>query len=78
MVCRSSNWYNYKVAWYNFIFIRTNTHTWFIKYSKEMKNINSRWFYEWWTQFGGNKRVLSTQYQTHYEKFQVKRNISTL
>ncbi|KAG5631283.1 hypothetical protein H5410_003000 [Solanum commersonii] len=61
------NWYDYKAAWYNFIFVRPNTYTWFIKYSEEVKNV-----------FEGNKQVLSTQHQTQFEKFQVERNISTL
>lgn len=45
----SYNLYAYKAVWYNFIYIRPNTHTWFIKYPEEMKDIAiPRWFYEWW------------------------------
>lgn len=31
------NWYDYKVAWYNFIYVQPNTHSCFMKYSEWMK-----------------------------------------
>jgi len=32
------NWYDYKAAWYNFIFVKPNIHSWFIKYLEECSN----------------------------------------
>ena len=67
-------WYDYKSAWYNFIFVRPNTHTWFIKYSKELKNtIIPNDFTN-----GGISTGIQTEHQLQFEKFQVERNISIL
>ncbi|KAK4716306.1 hypothetical protein R3W88_014644 [Solanum pinnatisectum] len=51
------NWYDYKNAWFNFLYLRPTTHTWFVKYSpKFSKSVIPRWFYEWWNCFGGNQK----------------------
>ncbi|KAG5576687.1 hypothetical protein H5410_056821 [Solanum commersonii] len=40
------NWYDYKAAWYNFMYLRPNTHTWSTKYLEDMKSaVIPRWFY---------------------------------
>ncbi|KAH0692699.1 hypothetical protein KY290_020825 [Solanum tuberosum] len=52
------NWYDYKSAWMNFLYLRPR-HTWFVKYSPSItKAIIPRWFYKWWNLFGGNKEIL--------------------
>ena len=30
------NWYDYKEAWVNFLYVRPTTHTWFVKYCPEV------------------------------------------
>lgn len=53
------NWHDYKNAWFNFLYLRPTTHTWFVKYSPELaKSVIPRWFYECWNCFGGNQHVL--------------------
>ncbi|KAG5595041.1 hypothetical protein H5410_036273 [Solanum commersonii] len=32
------NLYDYKVASYSFMYLKKNTHTWFVKYSEDMKS----------------------------------------
>lgn len=61
------------------MYLRPNTHTLFVKYSEDRKSATiPLWFYEWWSQFGVNKHVLSPQFLIQFEKLQVEQNISTL
>lgn len=72
------NWYDYKSAWFNFIFVRPG-HTWFVKYCPAiMEAIIPRWFYEWWLCFGGTKEVLPQQFHNRLPDFLVKEGCSTL
>jgi len=73
------NWYDYRNAWFNFIYLRPNTHTWFVKYGPEVtKAIIPRWFYEWWNCFGGNLSALPKTFQDKYLPFQTEKEISSL
>lgn len=73
------NWHDYKAAWFNFLFLRPTTHTWFVKYSLEIsKSIIPRWFYEWWNYFGGNKTVLPKSFLDKFDQFQIDNDISSL
>lgn len=73
------NWFDYKNAWMNFLFVRPNTHSWFIKYCIEAStSVIPRWFYEWWSYFGGNEQVMPKRFRDGYLQFQVEENISTL
>ncbi|KAG5579419.1 hypothetical protein H5410_050046 [Solanum commersonii] len=72
------NWHDYKNAWFNFLYIRPG-HTWFVKYCPNMaKTIIPRWFYEWWSYFGGNREILPQQFLSRLEELQIKEEISTL
>ncbi|KAH0740523.1 hypothetical protein KY290_033566 [Solanum tuberosum] len=72
------NWYDYKAAWMNFIYLRPR-HTWFVKYSPNMvKTPIPRWFYEWWNLFGGIEKTLPQQFLNRFEDFQTKEEITTL
>ncbi|XP_027769923.1 uncharacterized protein LOC114075951 isoform X2 [Solanum pennellii] len=54
------NWFDYRNAWMNFLFVRPITHSWFVKYCTEAStSVIPRWFYEWWSYFGGNKQNLT-------------------
>ena len=73
------NWFDYKNAWMNFMYVSPTTHTWFIKYCPEVSaSIIPRWFYEWWSLFGGNKQVMPRQFLENYPQFQAEEGISTL
>ncbi|XP_060203104.1 uncharacterized protein LOC132631536 isoform X2 [Lycium barbarum] len=73
------NYYNYEQAWYNFLYVRPNTHTWFVKYSEQFaRSIIPRWFYDWWKRFGGNELTMPRSFKKHYEAFQIEQGISTL
>ncbi|KAH0730053.1 hypothetical protein KY289_001241 [Solanum tuberosum] len=72
------NWYDYKAAWMNFLYLRQR-HTWFVKYSPSIiKAPNPRWFYEWWNLFGGIEKILPQQFLNRFEDFQAKEEITTL
>ncbi|KAH0743047.1 hypothetical protein KY290_031040 [Solanum tuberosum] len=72
------NWYDYKAAWMNFLYLRPR-HTWFVKYSSNItKATIPRWFYEWWNLFGGIEKILPQQFLNRYEEFQTKEEITTL
>ena len=72
------NWYDYKAAWMNFLYVRPR-HTWFIKYSTPLtKAIIPRWFYEWWNLFGGTKEILPQRFSARYAEFQTQEEITTL
>ncbi|KAG5576454.1 hypothetical protein H5410_056588 [Solanum commersonii] len=72
------NWYDYKAAWMNFLYLRPR-HTWFVKYSLNItKATIPRWFYEWWNLFGGIEKILPQQLLNRFEEFQTKEGISTL
>jgi len=72
------NWYDYKAAWMNFIYLRPR-HTWFVKYSSSItKTTIPRWFYEWWNLFGGIEKILPQQFLNKFEEFQIKEQITTL
>ncbi|XP_047259091.1 uncharacterized protein LOC124891393 [Capsicum annuum] len=72
------NWHNYRAAWFNFIYVRPG-HTWFVKYCPAMMEATiPRWFYEWWTCFGGTKDVLPQQFLNRFPDFLVKEGCSTL
>lgn len=73
------NWFDYRNAWMNFLFVRPITHTWFVKYCPEAStSVIPRWFYEWWSYFGGNKQVMPKRFEEGYPQFQIDENISTL
>ncbi|KAG5569828.1 hypothetical protein H5410_059594 [Solanum commersonii] len=56
------NWYDYKAAWMNFLYLRQR-HTWFVKYSSSITTATIlRWFYEWWNLFGGIEKILPQQF----------------
>uniref|UniRef100_M1DZ48 Uncharacterized protein n=1 Tax=Solanum tuberosum TaxID=4113 RepID=M1DZ48_SOLTU len=72
------NWYDYKAAWMNFLYLRPR-HTWFVKYSSNItKTTIPRWFYEWWNLFGGVEKILPQQFLNRFEEFQTKEEITTL
>ncbi|KAG5579988.1 hypothetical protein H5410_050615 [Solanum commersonii] len=69
------NWHDYNSAWF---YIRPG-HTWFVKYCPYMvKTVIPRWFYEWWSYFGGNRDILPQQFLNRFNEFQTKEEISTL
>lgn len=73
------NWYDYQKAWYNFILFRPMNHTWFVKYGSNLANSTiPRWFYEWWSYYGGNTTILPKSFQDGYAPFQEEQKISTL
>ena len=73
------NYYNYEQAWYNFMYVRPRTHTWFVKYSEQFsRSIIPRWFYDWWKRFGGNEFTMPKNFRKNYESFQFEKGISTL
>ena len=73
------NWYDYKDAWINFLYVRPTTHKWFVKYCLEVAaSIIPRWFHEWWSWFGGNKQVMPRSFAEKYTQFQIDEGISTL
>lgn len=73
------NWYEYKNAWTNFLYVRPTTNTWFVKYCPEVAtSIIPRWFYEWWSYFGGTEQVMPKQFANKYPQFQINEGISTL
>ena len=76
---QSFNWFDYKNAWLNFLFVRPTTHTWFVKYCPEVTtSVIPRWFCEWWSYFRGNKLVMPRQFEERYSQFQIYEGISTL
>lgn len=73
------NFKDYVDAWYNFLFLRPKTHTWFVKYSEQaQKSVIPRWFYDWWNTFGGTEQTMPRSFHIHYERFQLENEISTL
>ncbi|KAG5632211.1 hypothetical protein H5410_003928 [Solanum commersonii] len=72
------NWYDYKAAWMNFLYLRPR-HTWFVKYSPSIiKALIPRWFYEWWNLFEGIEKILPQQFLNRFEDFQTKEEITNL
>ncbi|KAH0658255.1 hypothetical protein KY289_027003 [Solanum tuberosum] len=72
------NWYVYKSAWMNFLYLRPRQ-TWFMKYSPSItKSTIPRWFYEWWNLFGGIEKILPQQFLNRFDNFQAKEDITTL
>ncbi|KAG5579981.1 hypothetical protein H5410_050608 [Solanum commersonii] len=43
-----------------------------------VKTVIPRWFYEWWSYFGGNRDILPQQFLNRFDEFQTKEQISTL
>ena len=61
------------------MYVRPTTHTWFVKYCPEVAvSTIPRWFYEWWSWFGGNKQVMPRRFAEKYTQFQIDEGISTL
>ena len=72
------NWYDYKSAWFNFLYVRPG-HTWFVKYCPAMLTaIIPRWFYEWWGLFGGIKEILPQQFLSRLAEFCANEGCLTL
>ena len=72
------NWHDYRAAWFNFMYVRPG-HTWFVKYCPAMVEATiPRWFYEWWSCFGGTKDVLPQQFLNRFPDFLIKEGCSTL
>jgi len=73
------NFKDYMDAWYNFMYLRPGSHTWFVKYSEQAaKSVIPRWFYDWWKTFGGTEQSMPRSFHIHYERFQKEQEISTL
>ncbi|KAH0730094.1 hypothetical protein KY289_001282 [Solanum tuberosum] len=72
------NWYDYKAAWMNFLYLRPR-HTWFVKYSPIIIKVPiPRWFYEWCNLFEGIEKILPQQFLNRFEDFQTEEEITTL
>lgn len=73
------NFRDYVDAWFNFLYLRPKTHTWFVKYSEQaQKSILPRWFYDWWKIFGGTEQTMPRSFHKYYERFLIELEISTL
>lgn len=49
----SYNYYDYQDAWFNFLYLRSYTHSWFIFFDKNFDNHYPSWFVNWF-KFMGN------------------------
>nr|XP_009787916.1 PREDICTED: uncharacterized protein LOC104235792 [Nicotiana sylvestris] len=66
------NFKDYMDVWFNFLYVRPKSHTWFVKYSEQaQKSVIPRWFYDWWKIFGGTEQTMPRSFQAEASSEQI-------
>ena len=65
----SYNYYDYQDAWFNFLYLRSFGHSWFIFFDKNFDPSYSRWFVRWFKYFGNILDTFPTQVKEGFLKF---------
>ncbi|KAG5606257.1 hypothetical protein H5410_027749 [Solanum commersonii] len=69
------NWYDYKAAWMNFLYLRSR-HTWFVKYSSRIEKILPQQFLNRFEEFQTKEGISTLPEHIKLCKFYIQKRIS--
>ncbi|KAL2503948.1 Uncharacterized protein Adt_19569 [Abeliophyllum distichum] len=52
---------DYMKAWYNVLYFRPSSHSWFILFDQNCPKIYPKWFQSWWIYFGAGEEILTSR-----------------
>ncbi|KAL2471592.1 Uncharacterized protein Adt_39728 [Abeliophyllum distichum] len=60
-------------AWYNVLYFRPSSHSWFILFDQNCPDVFPKWFQSWWLYFGATEDILLSRVSEAYcPPFQIK------
>ncbi|KAL2543166.1 Retrotransposable element Tf2 [Abeliophyllum distichum] len=63
---------DYMKAWYNVLYFRPSSHSWFILFDQNCPDVFPKWFQSWWLYFGATEDILSSRVSEGFNLFKNK------